>query len=139
MTMDTEPAATGDEPESDIKMTIWEHIGELRKRLVRTAMALLGGAILCWIFREELLGWLTMPYAAAWRNRFPELVKLGQSPELRTLAPADAFVNYMHLAVVGGVILSAPMIFYQLWAFISPGLYSREKRYIVPFVLFSST
>ncbi|HVH40898.1 MAG TPA: twin-arginine translocase subunit TatC, partial [Labilithrix sp.] len=58
---------------------------------------------------------------------------------LQTLAPADAFVNYKQLSLVGGVIIAAPIIFYQLWAFISPGLYAREKRYIVPFVLFSST
>ena len=45
----------------------------------------------------------------------------------------------MQLALVGGVIIGMPIIFYQLWAFISPGLYSKEKRYIVPFVLFSTT
>lgn len=128
-----------DAPESDVKMTIWEHIGELRSRLMRAALGLLGGAVVCWTFREQLLGWVTTPYAAAWRERFPELVKAGQSPELQTLAPADAFVNYMQLALVGGVILATPVIFYQLWAFVSPGLYSREKRYIVPFVLFSTT
>jgi sec-independent protein translocase protein TatC len=127
------------EPEEDVKMTIWEHVGELRKRLMRAALGLFGGAILCWTFREKLLGWVTLPYAAAWRERFPELVKAGQQPELQTLAPADAFVNYMQLSLVGGVILAAPVVFYQLWAFISPGLYSREKRYIVPFVVFSTT
>ncbi|MDF2695670.1 MAG: Twin-arginine translocation protein TatC [Labilithrix sp.] len=127
------------DPEADVKMTIWEHIGELRKRLMRAALGLVGAAVVCWSFREKLLGWVTMPYATAWRERFPDLVKAGQSPELQTLAPADAFVNYMQLALVGGVIIAAPVIFYQLWAFISPGLYSREKRYIVPFVLFSTT
>ena len=127
------------DPESDVKMTIWEHIGELRKRLMRAAMGLVACACVCWAFREKLLGWITTPYASAWRERFPELVKLGQSPELQTLAPADAFVNYMQLSLVGGVIIAAPIIFYQLWAFISPGLYSNEKRYIVPFVLFSTT
>ena len=59
--------------------------------------------------------------------------------ELQTLAPIDAFVSYMQLAITGGVVLSAPVIFYQLWAFISPGLYSKEKRYIIPFVVFSTT
>jgi len=126
-------------PEDDVKMTIWEHVGELRKRLMRAALGLIGGACVCWAFREQLLGWITLPYAKAWRDRFPELVKLGQAPELQTLAPADVFVNYMQLSLVGGVILGVPIIFYQLWSFISPGLYSREKKYIVPFVLFSST
>jgi len=127
------------EPESDVKMTIWEHIAELRTRLMRAAIGLVGGAAVCWTFREKVLGWITLPYANAWRERFPELVKAGQAPELQTLAPADAFVNYMQLALVGGVILGAPVIFYQLWAFVSPGLYAREKRFIFPFVLFSTT
>lgn len=127
------------DPESDVKMTIWEHLGELRTRLMRAAMGLVAGAGVCWAFREKLLAWITAPYAAAWRESFPELVKMGQVPELQTLAPADAFVNYMQLALVGGVILGAPIIFYQLWSFISPGLYANEKKYIVPFVLFSTT
>ena len=80
-----------------------------------------------------MLGWITTPYANAWRA-----LDAGQARELQTLAPADVFVNYMQLSLVGGVIAAAPIIFYQLWAFISPGLYSKEKRYIVPFVLFST-
>lgn len=122
------------DPEADVKMTIWEHIGELRNRLTRAAMGLLAGAVVCWTFREKLLAWLTVPYAIAWRQRFPN-----EPIKLQTLAPADAFVNYMQLSLVGGVVLAAPVIFYQLWAFVSPGLYAKEKRYIIPFVLFSTT
>lgn len=122
------------EPDGDVKMTIWEHLGELRVRLMRAAIGLLGGAVVCWTFREKLLAWLVVPYAVAWKARFPS-----EPIKLQTLAPADAFVNYMQLSLVGGVVLAAPVIFYQLWAFVSPGLYAREKRYIVPFVLFSTT
>lgn len=122
------------EPEADVKMTIWEHLGELRARLARAAIALLAGAVVCWSLREKLLAWLAAPYALAWRARFPN-----EPIKLQTLAPADAFVNYMQLSLVGGVVLAAPVIFYQLWAFVSPGLYSKEKKYIVPFVLFSTT
>jgi sec-independent protein translocase protein TatC len=125
-------------PEGDVRMTIWEHLAELRKRLMRSALALVAGACVCWAFREKMLAWITAPYVTAWRERFPELVKAGQQPELQTLAPADAFVNYLQLSLVGGVILAMPVIFYQLWAFVSPGLYAREKRYIIPFVLFST-
>lgn len=122
------------DPEADVKMTIWEHIGELRNRLTRAAMGLLAGAVLCWSFREKLLAWLAVPYAVAWKQRFPN-----EPIKLQTLAPADAFVNYMQLSLVGGVVLAAPIIFYQLWAFVSPGLYAKEKWYIIPFVLFSTT
>jgi sec-independent protein translocase protein TatC len=128
-----EPELSHVDPEDDLKMTIWEHLGELRKRIVRAAIALFAGAILCWSFREKLLEWIGEPYKIAWKVRFPDTPM-----ELQTLAPIDAFVNYMQLALTGGVVLAAPVIFYQLWAFISPGLYSKEKRYIIPFVLFSS-
>ncbi len=122
------------EPEDDVKMTIWEHLGELRKRIIRASIGTLLGAIVCWVYREQLLAWLVLPYEKQWKERFPNTPL-----EIQILSPADAFVNYMQLAVVGGVVVSAPIIFYQLWAFISPGLYAKEKRYIIPFVLSSST
>lgn len=122
------------EPETDVQMTIWEHLAELRGRIVRAAIALIAGASVCWAYREKLLEWITIPYMQAWKEKFPNT-----APELQTLAPADAFVNYMQLSLVGGVVIAAPVIFYQLWAFVSPGLYQKEKRYIIPFVLFSTT
>jgi sec-independent protein translocase protein TatC len=121
-------------PENEVKMTIWEHLGELRKRVVRAALGTLVAAVAAWTFRVELLDWLTRPYQAQWKKHFPALPL-----ELQTLAPADAFVNYMQLSLVAGVVAATPIIFYQLWAFISPGLYAREKRYIIPFVFFSTT
>jgi len=130
---DPEPELTHVEPEEDIKMTIWEHLGELRKRVVRAGVTLIAGAVLCWSFKEKLLYWVARPYETAWKLRYPTV-----PVELMTTAPIDAFVGYMQLALTGGVVLAAPVIFYQLWAFISPGLYSKEKRYIIPFVLFST-
>jgi sec-independent protein translocase protein TatC len=122
------------EPEADVKMTIWEHLDELRKRIIRAAIGLLLTTGVCWAFRVKLLAWLLVPYEHAWRARnFPG------APELQTLSPADAFVGYLQLSLVGGVVAAAPLLFYQLWAFISPGLYTKEKRLIFPFVLFSTT
>lgn len=120
-------------PEDDIKMTIWEHLGELRNRLMKAAGASVAGATVCWAYKEKLLSFLAIPYYTAWQERFPK-----EKLELITLAPADAFVNFMQLSLTGGIVIAIPVIFYQLWAFISPGLYSREKKYIVPFVLFST-
>jgi sec-independent protein translocase protein TatC len=134
----TDPAADAElthvAPEDDVQMTIWEHLGELRNRLFKSAAAVLAGAVGCWTYREELVALIAQPYKVAWATRFPHdpVVKL------QTLAPADIFVNYMQLAMTGGIVLAIPVIFYQLWAFVSPGLYSREKRYIIPFVLFST-
>lgn len=126
------------DPEEDVKMTIWEHLAELRKRLFRAALALTAGTIGCWVYKDDIFTWLTTPYTSAWRQSFPDLAAKGQLPELVTLAPADIFVNYLQLSMVGGIILAAPVIFYQLWAFVSPGLYAREKRFVIPFVLFST-
>ena len=114
-------------------MTIWEHLEELRRRLVKAALGVLVTTVAAWCFRTEILSWLVIPYQHAWA------VKLNKPLVLQTLAPADAFLGYFELSLMSGIILAAPVIFYQLWAFISPGLYKKEKRLIVPFVFFSST
>jgi sec-independent protein translocase protein TatC len=132
-TEEEKPPASGS-PEGEVSMTIWEHLAELRTRLMRAALALLGGAVIAWVYREKLLAWIAQPYRNAWATKFPN-----EPLELQTLAPADVFVNYMQLSLVAGVVFAMPMIFYQLWSFISPGLYSREKKYIIPFVVMSTT
>lgn len=124
---------TDDLPEQDARMSIWEHLEELRKRVVRAGLAIVLGAGGCWVYREELLAWLLRPYEKAWALR-----ELPGAPELQTLSPTDPFVGYLQLSMVGGVMIAAPVIFYQLWAFISPGLYAREKRFVIPFVVFST-
>ena len=133
MSADTSKPVTATNPERDVRMTIWEHLGELRNRVVRAAIALAIGTGVCWAFRQKLLALLVKPYEHEWIARhFPG------APELQTLSPADVFVGYLQLSLVGGVVCAVPVIFYQLWAFIAPGLYSKEKRLIIPFVLFSS-
>jgi sec-independent protein translocase protein TatC len=123
----------GGAPERDVQMTIWEHLGELRKRITRAAIALFLAMIVAWTFRVKILAFILVPYENAWHER-----QLPGVPELQTLSPADVFVGYLQLSLFAGIIAAAPVIFYQLWAFISPGLYAREKRMIVPFVLFST-
>ncbi len=119
-------------PENDARMTIWEHLDELRSRLVRSALGVLVTTVVAWFFRIQLLAFLVIPYQRTWQAHFhKDLV-------LQTLAPPDAFLGYLQLSLVTGVIASAPIIFYQFWSFISPGLYNKEKRLIVPFVVFSS-
>ena len=129
-----EKSPKSDAPEAEVSMTIWEHLAELRTRLMRAALALLGGAIVAWVYREKLLAWIAQPYRNAWATKFPN-----EPLELQTLAPADVFVNYMQLSLVAGVVFAVPVIFYQLWAFVSPGLYAREKKYIIPFVVMSTS
>ncbi|HEY4015902.1 MAG TPA: twin-arginine translocase subunit TatC [Polyangiaceae bacterium] len=120
------------DPPGEVRMTIWEHLEELRRRIIRAALGVTVTTLVGWCFRTQILAWLVAPYQHTWMAHFHrELV-------LQTLAPADAFLGYFELSLLAGVVCAAPIIFYQLWAFISPGLYSKEKRLIGPFVFFST-
>lgn len=121
------------EPESEEgSMTLWEHLEELRGRIVRMLIAFLIGAITCWIYREKLLVWVTLPYQEAYRTGGH-----GTLPALNSGTPGAAFFAYIHLSVLAGFLFALPIILYQLWSFVAPGLYSREKKYTLPFVLSS--
>jgi sec-independent protein translocase protein TatC len=120
-----------DDPEAHT-MTFWEHLEELRTRIIRALLASLVGVGVCWYHREALLVWLTRPFIAAWNTGH-----LAGKAALHFPAPASLFVAYLKIAVVGGVLLALPVTLYQLWAFVAPGLYSREKKLALPFVFFS--
>lgn len=113
-------------------MTFWEHLDELRSRLIRASLAFFAGGVLAWIYREQLLLWLVTPFMNAWNEN-----KLGGKAALHFPAPASLFLAYVKLALLGGFVISLPIILYQIWAFIAPGLYSREKRLALPFVFAS--
>jgi len=113
-------------------MTFWEHLEELRSRLVKSIVAILVGVSLAWIYRQPLLAWLTRPFVLAWQTD-----KLGAKAALHFGSPAALFIAYVKLSVIGGCVFALPVILYQLWAFIAPGLYSKEKRLALPFVVSS--
>lgn len=126
-------AATASEvPEDDVEMGFFDHLRELRTRLIRALYGLVPGVALGWIFREELLATLVVPFQKAW------LATGREDPKLVFLNPVDPFVAYLKIAIIVGVLLAAPWIFWQLWGFISPGLYRREKRLALPFVIVST-
>jgi sec-independent protein translocase protein TatC len=118
---------------ADKKMTIWEHLDELRVRLIKAIIAYLVGASLAWNYREPMLAWLWKPFAESWRAN-----QLSGDPALNFAAPSDIFKAYFKLSLIGGLIVSAPVIFYQIWAYVAPGLYKKEKRIVIPFVFFST-
>jgi len=113
-----------DNPEEHV-MTFWEHLEELRSRMVRMILAFIAGGGLAYYFKERLLNVLTKPYVEAGGRT------------LGVLAPADAFMAYVQLSAMAGAIFALPIVLYQIWAFIAPGLYSREKRFAIPFVVAS--
>lgn len=113
-------------------MTFFEHLEELRKRLIRAAIAFVIGGAIAWWFKEELLIWITQPFVEGWHSEGDEPAKL------HFPAPASLFIAYIKLSLLGGGVLSLPFVLYQVWAFIAPGLYSKEKKIAIPFVVSST-
>jgi sec-independent protein translocase protein TatC len=103
-------------------MSLMEHLDELRKRIVHSALYLAAGFIVAWIFKDWLLNFLQAP-----------LLKIGKS--LVFTHPMDALNLYLQVALLGGAILASPFILFQVWLFIAPGLYQKERRFVVPFML----
>lgn len=126
-----EPGAEG--PEDDRPMGFWEHLAELRTRIVRALLALMIGSAVAWNWKEKILVAIVKPFTDSWHAE-----NLPGDPSLHFAAPGDAFLAYFNLALIGGGALAAPIIFYQLWGFVAPGLYAREKRFVIPFVTVSS-
>jgi sec-independent protein translocase protein TatC len=102
-------------------MSLMEHLDELRKRIVHSALYLALGFVVAWIFKDRLLNFLQLP-----------LLKIGKS--LVFTHPMDALNLYLQVALLAGAILASPFILFQVWLFIAPGLYQKERRFVVPFM-----
>ncbi|MCB9595650.1 MAG: twin-arginine translocase subunit TatC [Sandaracinaceae bacterium] len=140
-------------PEDDVEMSFFEHLAELRTRLIRALAGILPGVAVGWIFRETVFEWLAIPWNRAHANTDmsasrlwfwfthpvgdPSLVDVERVP-LHYTGPMDPFVAYLVMAAIVGLLLASPWVFWQLWGFIAPGLYRRERRLALPFV-FAST
>jgi sec-independent protein translocase protein TatC len=116
----------------DGNMTFFQHLAELRSRLVQSLVPCLPSFVGAWIYREELFSLLVLPLNKAWNA-----MGLG-TPKLHFASPVDPMVVYLKQSAIVALLLSSPWVFYQLWAFIAPGLYARERRLVLPFV-FAST
>jgi len=114
----------------DGTMTFWEHLEELRSRVIKMILAFAVGAAVAWWFKVDLLEWIATPFIEGW-NAKKGIAKF-HFPH-----PAALFIAYIKLAVLGGFVLSLPVILYQVWAFVAPGLYAKEKRFAIPFVVSS--
>ena len=102
-------------------MTLMEHLDELRKRLMRAVGFLAGGMIIAYIFHVALLNFVQRP-----------LLDIGLT--MTMTHPTDALNLAIKTAFVFGAIFASPFILYQLWMFISPGMYAHEKKYVIPFM-----
>lgn len=116
-------------------MTFLEHLDELRKRVVHSASAVAIAFIACWIFREEIFRILAVPIA--------DVIAPGQGieagmKELVFLRPTEPFSIWMKVSFVGAIFAASPYILLQVWFFIAPGLYRKEKSYAIPFLVSST-
>jgi sec-independent protein translocase protein TatC len=123
----------GEGPEGDTPMSFFDHLAELRKRLFRAVAALVVSAIAAYVYVDEISGFLTQPFMKAWKS-----AELKGEPTMLNLSALDVILTDIWLALFTGLFVAAPVIFYQLWMFISPGLYAKEKNIVVPFVATSA-
>ncbi len=126
---DSHPAMTPEpEPDGEVRLPLTEHLEELRSRLIRSLIAMAIGSAICytkaeWIYRA-LLAPLISRLPADSRMIFTELT--------------EAFLTYFKVALWGGFLLSSPVIFYQMWRFVSPGLYRKERKLLIAFSFWST-
>ncbi|MCP3943888.1 MAG: twin-arginine translocase subunit TatC [Desulfobacteraceae bacterium] len=111
------------------KSPFTEHLGELRDRLVRSFIAVGIGFICAYLFKEKIFEFLTAPLVEAMGNA-------GNAKMIFTGLP-EAFFTYLKVSFLAGIIIASPVLFYEFWMFVSPGLYRTEKKYLLPVVVLS--
>lgn len=100
-------------------MSLGDHLEELRMRLLLALAGLAVGAVICLFFGKTIIFFLQAPYN-----------KLMPDRPLIVLAPAEAFLTYMKISLIAGLVVASPWVFYQIWMFIAAGLYPHEKKYV---------
>lgn len=113
------------------EMTLFEHLAELRNRLFKAALALTVGTVVGYALFDQVFAYLVAPYC-----ELPQALRTtpGGDCQVAAFGVLDAFSVRIKTSLVIGVFIGGPVIFYQLWRFVAPGLSNREKRYAVPFV-----
>lgn len=108
-------------------MSLLEHLEELRRRIIHSVIYLVIGFFAAYTFREKIYGFMQQPIVSALKAHHLDT-------HLVYLNPVDVFNLYIKISFMAGAILASPFVLYQVWLFISPGLYQKEKRYVVPFM-----
>lgn len=115
-----------DDDANEKEMTFLEHLEELRWRIIYSIIGIVVGTIIAWIFIDYLVDYILLKPAR------------DSGTPLQNLKPFGQLFLYMQVAIMVGLIISIPNVFYQLWKFIAPALHKRERRYILWIVIFSS-
>ncbi|HPT27870.1 MAG TPA: twin-arginine translocase subunit TatC [Bryobacteraceae bacterium] len=129
------PPSSAPEPEDDaedegmLRMSFMEHLEELRLRIIRALGGIAAAFAVCIFYSNEIWNAVRMPAATA-------LKQLGLPGELAQITPTEAFsIIWIKLPVLAALFLASPWVLYQVWAFIAPGLYKKERRLAAPFIL----
>jgi len=112
---------------NEMEMPFLEHLEELRWRLIKCVSAIFIGAIAVFFFSAEIMKWLIRPYS-----------QITNTESLIFLEPTGGFMIHLEIALFGGIIMSLPVIFYQLWKFIAPGLYDKERGWTLMIIAVST-
>jgi sec-independent protein translocase protein TatC len=114
-------------PEALKGMSFLEHLEELRKRIIWSFIYMAGGFGVCYYFHEQIYNMMQKPIMTALKAH-------GLDQKLVYLNPTDPFNMYLKVSFIAGLFLASPFVLYQVWLFISPGLYRNERKYVLPFM-----
>jgi sec-independent protein translocase protein TatC len=112
-------------------MTLLEHLTELRTRLIVSILAIGAGAIVIWFLYDPIVHFMLHPYHSYVLHHPAKDITKGN---LVATGPLEGFTTRLKISVYGGLALATPVVFWELWRFMAPGLYKNEKRYLAPFV-----
>src|SRR5262245_55125358 len=133
------PSVTpGDDDDSDLfeesagKMSFLEHLDELRKRLIYIVYSLIAGCVVAYAFIQKIFDFVMKPMQEMLPHDAAGFGKLMYT------AGAEPFMLYIKIGFIAGVFFASPLIIWQVWKFIAPGLYSHEKKFAIPFVALST-
>ena len=118
----------GEEETPGAKMSFLDHLDELRRRIIVSLVGVLVGCLISFTFVTRIYAFVMQPLAAM----------LPPGSKLVWTEPTEAFMLYLKMALLAGIIMAAPVILWQVWLFISPGLYAREKKIAIPFIALGS-
>lgn len=123
-------------PADDARMSLMEHLTELRNRIIKVVLAVVIGMVIAFALYSKIFDFLLGPYEDVANSR-PEAT-LGDG-RLLQIDPLEGFSIRMKLALYGGIGIAMPVILWQIWRFVTPGLYAHEKRYAIPFMVSALT
>lgn len=122
------PADEPDDEHREGRMGFLDHLDELRTRIIRSCIGIAAGMLIAFVFVDRIADFVLTPIVRT----------LPAGSSLVFIKPGEGFSFYLNIALIGGLLLAAPFVTYQIWRFIAPGLYANEKKFVIPFVALTS-